>query len=246
MPGAGCAARGQLPLQHCAQGRHRDRDLRARHAADRHHRPQSERALRRRASSPGSARRRAMPTTPICCSCARTPRCNSIADARRPGGPPLVLGGTAEGSTGNDVPDRVARCARAQHQAHRRLSGRQRAFPRGRPQGARRPLRRALGDAVDSHPNGSGRRAACTMLLQFARVTRHPQFPDVPTARELAPDARARALDRVSPNCPIGCRGRSRRRPAFRPIARGRCRRRSWRCSATRSISTTPRGSRWM
>ncbi len=28
----------------------------------------------------------------------------SIEDARRPGGPPLVLGGTAEGSTGNDVP----------------------------------------------------------------------------------------------------------------------------------------------
>jgi tripartite-type tricarboxylate transporter receptor subunit TctC len=30
--------------------------------------------------------------------------------------------------------------------------------------------------------------------LQFARVTRHPQFPDVPTARELARDDRARAL----------------------------------------------------
>ena len=27
----------------------------------------------------------------------------SIADAQRPGGPPLVLGGTAEGATGNDV-----------------------------------------------------------------------------------------------------------------------------------------------
>ena len=32
------------------------------------------------------------------------------------------------------------------------------------------------------------------MLLQFARVTRHPQFPDVPTARELARDDRAHAL----------------------------------------------------
>src|SRR5262249_41638996 len=28
----------------------------------------------------------------------------------------------------------------------------------------------------------------------FARVTRHPQFADVPTARELALDARSRAL----------------------------------------------------
>jgi tripartite-type tricarboxylate transporter receptor subunit TctC len=32
------------------------------------------------------------------------------------------------------------------------------------------------------------------ILLQFARVTRHPQFPDVPTARELATNDRARAL----------------------------------------------------
>ncbi|HEX7198272.1 MAG TPA: hypothetical protein VF213_02285, partial [Dongiaceae bacterium] len=32
------------------------------------------------------------------------------------------------------------------------------------------------------------------VLLQFARPTRHPQFPDVPTARELAPNDRARAL----------------------------------------------------
>ena len=32
------------------------------------------------------------------------------------------------------------------------------------------------------------------ILLQFARVTRHQQFPDVPTARELAGSDRARAL----------------------------------------------------
>jgi len=32
------------------------------------------------------------------------------------------------------------------------------------------------------------------MLLQFARATRHQDFPDVPTARELAPDDKARAL----------------------------------------------------
>jgi tripartite-type tricarboxylate transporter receptor subunit TctC len=31
-------------------------------------------------------------------------------------------------------------------------------------------------------------------LLQFARATRHPDFPDVPTARELAHDERSRAL----------------------------------------------------
>ena len=32
------------------------------------------------------------------------------------------------------------------------------------------------------------------VLLQFARTTRHKDFPDVPTARELAPDAKALAL----------------------------------------------------
>ena len=32
------------------------------------------------------------------------------------------------------------------------------------------------------------------VLLQFARRTRHPDFPDVPTARELARDDRGRAL----------------------------------------------------
>jgi tripartite-type tricarboxylate transporter receptor subunit TctC len=30
--------------------------------------------------------------------------------------------------------------------------------------------------------------------VQFARATRHPDFPDVPTARELAKDDKARAL----------------------------------------------------
>ena len=32
------------------------------------------------------------------------------------------------------------------------------------------------------------------MLLQFARATRHPDYPTVPTARELAPDDKTRAL----------------------------------------------------
>ena len=32
------------------------------------------------------------------------------------------------------------------------------------------------------------------ILLQFARITRHAELPDVPTARELAPTAAARAL----------------------------------------------------
>jgi hypothetical protein len=36
------------------------------------------------------------------------------------------------------------------------------------------------------------------VFLQFGRTTRHPDFPDVPTARELARDDKARALIELS------------------------------------------------
>ena len=36
------------------------------------------------------------------------------------------------------------------------------------------------------------------VLMQFARITRHPAFPDVPTARELAKDDRSRALIEIA------------------------------------------------
>lgn len=36
------------------------------------------------------------------------------------------------------------------------------------------------------------------VLVQFGRATRHPDFPDVPTARELAPDAKTRQIIELS------------------------------------------------
>ncbi|MEA2907319.1 MAG: hypothetical protein QOI12_4706 [Alphaproteobacteria bacterium] len=117
----------------------------------------------------------------------------SIADARRPGGSPIVLGGTAEGATGNDVATVV-----------RDALGLNIKLIAGYPDS------NALFLAVDrkeldgrfvglsatgsSHPEWLAPGSAMQTLLQFARVTRHPQFADVPTARELAPDDRSRAL----------------------------------------------------
>jgi tripartite-type tricarboxylate transporter receptor subunit TctC len=117
----------------------------------------------------------------------------SIEDARHPGGPPIVLGGTAEGATGNDVATVV-----------RDALGLNIKLIAGYPDS------NALFLAVDrkeldgrfvglsatssSHPEWLTPNSGMQKLLQFARVTRHPQFPDVPTARELALNDKSRAL----------------------------------------------------
>jgi tripartite-type tricarboxylate transporter receptor subunit TctC len=117
----------------------------------------------------------------------------SIEDARRPGGPPLILGGTGEGSSGNDVP-LVLRDALGLN--IRLISG----YPDGN--GLFLAVDRkeldgrlvGLSATQSSHPQWLKPEGGMRILLQFARVTRHPQFPGVPTARELALNARARAL----------------------------------------------------
>jgi tripartite-type tricarboxylate transporter receptor subunit TctC len=117
----------------------------------------------------------------------------SIEDARRRGGPPLVLGGTAEGATGNDI-STVLRDALALN--IRLISG----YPDSNALFLAADRKETDGRFVglsalsSSHPEWLKPDSDMHVLLQFARVTRHPQFPDVPTARELAPDDRARAL----------------------------------------------------
>jgi tripartite-type tricarboxylate transporter receptor subunit TctC len=117
----------------------------------------------------------------------------SIEDARRPGGPPLVLGGTAEGATGNDI-STVLRDALGLN--IKLIAG--------------YPDSNALFLAVDrkeldgrfvglsavssSHPEWLAPNGGMQKLLQFARVTRHLQFPNVPTARELALNDKSRSL----------------------------------------------------
>ena len=117
----------------------------------------------------------------------------SIEDARRPGGPPIVLGGTAEGATGSDIP-LVLRDALGIN--IRLVTGYPDngaiflAVDRGEVNGRTADLSSMKSLKPEwLLPNG-GMRA----LVQFARATRHPEFADVPTARELARDPDARAL----------------------------------------------------
>jgi tripartite-type tricarboxylate transporter receptor subunit TctC len=117
----------------------------------------------------------------------------SIEDARAPGGAPLVLGGTAEGATGNDI-STVLRDALALNirlivgypGSNALFLAADRKETDGRFVG--------LSAVASSHPEWLKPDSNMQILLQFARVTRHPQFPDVPTARELASNDRARAL----------------------------------------------------
>jgi len=117
----------------------------------------------------------------------------SIEDARRPDGPPLVLGGTGEGASGNDV-STVLRDALGLNlkivvgypDSNAIFLAVDRKEVDGRCVG--------LSSVHSSHAEwlqpGSGMRA----LVQFARTSRHPAFPNTPTARELAMSESARAL----------------------------------------------------
>jgi tripartite-type tricarboxylate transporter receptor subunit TctC len=116
----------------------------------------------------------------------------SIADLRKKGGPTLVLGGTAEGATGNDVPV-ILRDALGLHL--KMITGYPDgnaiflAVDRGEVQG------RTVGlSAVQSSHAEWLKPGAMRILVQFGRATRLPSFPDVPTARELAPNDADRAL----------------------------------------------------
>jgi tripartite-type tricarboxylate transporter receptor subunit TctC len=117
----------------------------------------------------------------------------SIVDARRPGGPPLLLGGTSEGTSGNDVPP-VLRDALGLNlklvvgypDSNAIFLAVDRKEVDGRGVG--------LSSVQSSHPEWLRPESAMHVLLQFARTARHEAFPAVPTARELATSEAARAL----------------------------------------------------
>jgi len=118
---------------------------------------------------------------------------SAIEDARRPGGAPITVGGTAEGTSGNDIP-LVLRDALGIN--IKLVTGYPDngaiflAVDRGEVNGRTADLSSMRSLKPEwLLPNG-GMRA----LVQFARATRHPDFADVPTARELARDQDARAL----------------------------------------------------
>jgi tripartite-type tricarboxylate transporter receptor subunit TctC len=117
----------------------------------------------------------------------------SIEDARRPDKPPLVLGGTGEGASGNDVAT-VLRDALSLNlkivtgypDSNAIFLAVDRKEVDGRFVG--------LSSVQSSHREWLQPGSGMQVLLQFGRATRHPAFPDVPTARELAKTDAARAL----------------------------------------------------
>jgi tripartite-type tricarboxylate transporter receptor subunit TctC len=117
----------------------------------------------------------------------------TIADVQRPGGPPLNIGGTGEGGTGNDITILL-----------RDALGLNIKLIPGYPDSSSESLAvetkeldghfLGLSATYTERPNWLKPGSGMHPLLQFARHTRHPLFPDVPTAEELAKTDRARAL----------------------------------------------------
>jgi len=117
----------------------------------------------------------------------------SLADAQRPGGAPLVLGGTGEGATDGDVP-KILRDALGlnikQVLGYPDSPSIFLAVERGEVDGRTFDLSSVKATRPAWLTPASGYR----VLLQFARLTRHPDLPEVPTARELATTDAAREL----------------------------------------------------
>ena len=117
----------------------------------------------------------------------------TIADVLGPNGPPLLMGATGAGSSAGSVPTLL----------HDALGLNIKVIP-GYVDSA------AVGLAVDrgevdaqfasfsvihlEKPHWLGPDSPVIPLLQYGRVTRHPDLPNVPTARELAPNEHSRLL----------------------------------------------------
>jgi len=121
----------------------------------------------------------------------------TIEDARRAGAEALVLGGTAEGAFGNDVPiilrDTIGLNVK-KVVGYPDTASLFFAIEKGEVHGRTTDLSSVKAIKPDWLKANGGFR----VLVQFARATRHPEFPDVPTARELARSDKSRALIELS------------------------------------------------
>ena len=114
----------------------------------------------------------------------------TIEAARRAGGPPLVLSGTAEGDTSYDVPVLLRQALGLDI----KLIG---GYPDSNALFLAAENREVDGRVADLSSVSSSRPqwlAQMRTLLQFGRATRHRDFQNVPTARELATSAADAAL----------------------------------------------------
>jgi tripartite-type tricarboxylate transporter receptor subunit TctC len=118
----------------------------------------------------------------------------SIQQMMKPGGPELVLGGTADGATGGDVPRILQQALGLQNL--KLILGYQDsaavflAMERNEVAGRTTDLSAIYSSRPGWLKPGGGYR----ILVQYARRDRHPDHPDAPTARELATTPEGRAL----------------------------------------------------
>ena len=117
----------------------------------------------------------------------------SIEDARKPESQPITLGVTGEGSTGTDIPILLRDTLGFKFKL---VSG----YPDNGAIFLALERNEVNGRTVDLSsvtslkPEWLKPDSNMRVLVQLARATRHPMFPNVPTARELAKDEKARQL----------------------------------------------------
>jgi tripartite-type tricarboxylate transporter receptor subunit TctC len=120
----------------------------------------------------------------------------SVADARRPGGPPIILGSTAEGASSDAMGILLREWVGFNMKVIPGYTDSGVLFlaiERGEIEGRTVGLSAVRANKPDwLKPNGLAR-----VLMVMGRDTRHPDFPDAPTARELAKSAEDRGLIEV-------------------------------------------------
>ncbi|HTK12341.1 MAG TPA: tripartite tricarboxylate transporter substrate-binding protein [Xanthobacteraceae bacterium] len=113
--------------------------------------------------------------------------------AIKPDSPPIVLAATGQGATGSDIPILLRDAMGLKFKIVAGYPDNGAIFlsiERGEVQGRMVDL-----SSIRSlKPNWVGPNSPMKFLLQMARDTRHPDFPNVPTARELVKDPKALAL----------------------------------------------------
>ena len=118
---------------------------------------------------------------------------NTIEATRNMSSAPLILGSTGEGSPGFDIPNLLRDILKLNLKI---IAG----FPDGGSVNLAVDRGEVDGRMVDyssilaGKPDWLKPDGQMKVLFQFGRATRHPSFPDVPTARELANDAGIRQL----------------------------------------------------
>jgi tripartite-type tricarboxylate transporter receptor subunit TctC len=123
----------------------------------------------------------------------RTAAVQSLADLKVPGNPPLVIGSTAEGASSDAIPTVMRDLMGLNVKAINGYTDSGQLFlaiDRGEIDGRTVGLSAVRANKPEwLRPDGP-----MQVLLAFGRETRHPDFPEVPVARELAMGERERAL----------------------------------------------------